>query len=116
MEKLSKKYYLIGEVSQICDVKSHVLRYWESEFEQLKPVKRSGRRYYQPHDIALVEKIKELVHGQGFTVAGAKAALGKKTASRVMKESNGFTPQAKESILQTIDSLIEQVQTLSKLD
>ncbi len=68
----SKKYFTIGEVSNLCEVKPHVLRYWEQEFPQLKPVTRRGnRRYYQHHDIILIRKIRELLYKEGFTISGA---------------------------------------------
>ena len=72
-----KKYFTIGEVSEICDLKAHVLRYWEQVFDQLEPVKRSTRRYYQRKDIELVIEIRSLLHDQGFTIPGAKARLAK---------------------------------------
>jgi len=72
-----KKYFTIGEVSDLCDVKSHVLRYWEQVFPQLEPSKRRGRRYYQRRDIELVIEIKTLLHEQGYTIPGAKARLSK---------------------------------------
>ncbi len=73
-----KKYFTIGEVSELCGVKPHVLRYWEQEFKELSPVKRRGnRRYYQPHEVLLIRQIKELLYDQGFTISGAKAYLTK---------------------------------------
>lgn len=72
-----KKYFTIGEVSEICDLKPHVLRYWEQVFDQLEPVKRSTRRYYQRKDIELVIEIRSLLHDQGFTIPGAKVRLSK---------------------------------------
>ncbi len=72
----SKRYFSIGEVSKLCDVKPHVLRYWEQEFPQLKPLKRRGnRRYYQRHDILLVREIRHLLYQQGFTIQGARQRL-----------------------------------------
>ncbi|MBK1693897.1 MerR family transcriptional regulator [Chromatium weissei] len=72
----SKRYFTIGEVSELCEVKPHVLRYWEQEFSQLKPVKRRGnRRYYQRHDVLLVRKIRNLLYDQGFTIGGARLQL-----------------------------------------
>jgi DNA-binding transcriptional MerR regulator len=69
----AKRYFTIGEVSELCGVKAHVLRYWEQEFTQLKPVKRSGnRRYYQHHEVMLIRRIRELLYGQGFTISGAR--------------------------------------------
>lgn len=71
-----KKYFSIGEVSLLCKVKAHVLRYWENEFHQLKPIKRKGnRRYYKIHDVLLVKKIRSLLYTDGFTISGAKLRL-----------------------------------------
>jgi DNA-binding transcriptional MerR regulator len=73
----AKRYFTIGEVSDLCAVKPHVLRYWEQEFTQLKPVKRRGnRRYYQHHEVLLIRKIRELLYEQGFTISGARNRLG----------------------------------------
>lgn len=72
----AKRYFTIGEVSELCGVKAHVLRYWEQEFTQLKPVKRSGnRRYYQHHEVLLIRRIRELLYGEGFTISGARSRL-----------------------------------------
>ncbi len=72
----AKRYFTIGEVSELCGVKAHVLRYWEQEFTQLKPVKRSGnRRYYQHHEVMLIRRIRELLYGDGFTISGARNRL-----------------------------------------
>ncbi len=72
----AKRYFTIGEVSELCGVKPHVLRYWEQEFAQLKPVKRRGnRRYYQHHEVLLVRRIRELLYSQGFTISGARNQL-----------------------------------------
>ncbi|HEX4871455.1 MAG TPA: MerR family transcriptional regulator [Nevskiaceae bacterium] len=71
-----KRYFAIGEVSELCDVKPHVLRYWEQEFPQLKPVKRRGnRRYYQQEDVLMVRRIRGLLYDQGFTIGGARQRL-----------------------------------------
>lgn len=71
-----KRYFTIGEVSELCGVKPHVLRYWEQEFTQLKPVKRRGnRRYYQRHDVVLIREIRGLLYEQGFTIGGARQRL-----------------------------------------
>ncbi|MCC5797362.1 MAG: MerR family transcriptional regulator [Methylophaga sp.] len=71
-----KRYFTIGEVSELCGVKPHVLRYWEQEFSQLKPVKRRGnRRYYQRHDVVLIREIRGLLYEQGFTIGGARQRL-----------------------------------------
>jgi DNA-binding transcriptional MerR regulator len=71
-----KRYFTIGEVSDLCGVKPHVLRYWEQEFPQLKPVKRRGnRRYYQRHDVVLIRQIRSLLYVEGFTISGARNRL-----------------------------------------
>jgi len=71
-----KRYFTIGEVSELCGVKPHVLRYWEQEFAQLRPVKRRGnRRYYQRHEVLLIRRIRELLYEQGFTISGARNRL-----------------------------------------
>lgn len=84
----AKRYFTIGEVSELCGVKPHVLRYWEQEFTQLKPVKRRGnRRYYQHHEVLLVRRIRELLYREGFTISGARNRLeegtGKEASSHV---------------------------------
>lgn len=72
----AKRYFTIGEVSDLCGVKPHVLRYWEQEFTQLKPVKRRGnRRYYQHHEVLLIRRIRDLLYEQGFTISGARNRL-----------------------------------------
>ena len=72
----AKRYFTIGEVSELCGVKPHVLRYWEQEFSQLKPVKRRGnRRYYQHHEVLLIRRIRDLLYEQGFTISGARNKL-----------------------------------------
>ncbi|MFO1384756.1 MAG: MerR family transcriptional regulator [Chitinivorax sp.] len=78
----AKRYFTIGEVSELCGVKPHVLRYWEQEFTQLKPVKRRGnRRYYQHHEVLLVRKIRSLLYEEGFTISGARHRLESDDAS-----------------------------------
>jgi DNA-binding transcriptional MerR regulator len=72
----AKRYFTIGEVSELCKVKPYVLRYWEQEFTQLKPMKRRGnRRYYQHHEVLLIRRIRELLYDQGFTISGARNRL-----------------------------------------
>ncbi|MCH9638098.1 MAG: MerR family transcriptional regulator [Betaproteobacteria bacterium] len=77
----AKRYFTIGEVGVLCGVKPHVLRYWEQEFSQLKPVKRRGnRRYYQHQEVLLIRRIRELLYEQGFTISGARNRLGQSGA------------------------------------
>ena len=88
----NKRYFTIGEVSELCAVKPHVLRYWEQEFSTLRPVKRRGtRRYYQQRDVELVREIRHLLYDKGFTIGGARqqlqsASTGGKAASSVSQE------------------------------
>ena len=78
----AKRYFTIGEVSELCGVKPHVLRYWEQEFTQLKPVKRRGnRRYYQHHEVLLIRRIRDLLYEQGFTISGARNRLDEGASS-----------------------------------
>lgn len=93
----NKRYFTIGEVGTLCDVKSHVLRYWEQEFSQLKPIKRRGnRRYYQRHDIELIRLIRTLLYEQGFTIAGARQQL-----SQVPRGAGRDGSEKTEAILDT---------------
>jgi len=87
----AKRYFTIGEVSELCGVKPHVLRYWEQEFTQLKPVKRRGnRRYYQHHEVLLIRRIRELLYEQGFTISGARHRLDE-TISGISKSKSAET-------------------------
>jgi DNA-binding transcriptional MerR regulator len=80
----AKRYFTIGEVSELCGVKPYVLRYWEQEFSQLKPIKRRGnRRYYQHHEVLLIRRIRELLYEQGFTISGARNRLGEEAGEVV---------------------------------
>jgi DNA-binding transcriptional MerR regulator len=84
----AKRYFTIGEVSDLCAVKPHVLRYWEQEFTQLRPVKRRGnRRYYQHHEVLLIRRIRDLLYEQGFTINGARNRLESEAVG-----PSGFTP------------------------
>jgi DNA-binding transcriptional MerR regulator len=89
----AKRYFTIGEVSELCGVKPHVLRYWEQEFTQLKPVKRRGnRRYYQHHEVLLIRRIRELLYEQGFTISGARNRLDEQSREKHRaREENGVT-------------------------
>ena len=89
----AKRYFTIGEVSELCGVKAHVLRYWEQEFTQLKPVKRSGnRRYYQHHEVMLIRRIRELLYEQGFTISGARNRLGHSDENESGAVASAATP------------------------
>ena len=97
----SKRYFTIGEVSELCGVKPHVLRYWEQEFSQLKPIKRRGnRRYYQHHEVLLIRRIRNLLYDQGFTISGARQQLGNNSAKNIATEQKNtqatITAQAGE--------------------
>ncbi|MFZ5484643.1 MAG: MerR family transcriptional regulator [Pseudomonadota bacterium] len=84
----SKRYFTIGEVSELCAVKPHVLRYWEQEFSQLKPVKRRGnRRYYQHHEVMLIRRIRALLYEEGFTITGARNRLLQENAGDAAPEA-----------------------------
>jgi DNA-binding transcriptional MerR regulator len=93
----AKRYFTIGEVSELCGVKPHVLRYWEQEFTQLKPVKRRGnRRYYQHHEVLLIRRIRELLYEEGFTISGARNRLDSTLTNGATDDaaSNGRKPAA----------------------
>jgi len=86
----AKRYFTIGEVSELCGVKPHVLRYWEQEFTQLKPVKRRGnRRYYQHHEVLLIRRIRQLLYEEGFTISGARHRL-----DQAVEQATKATPGA----------------------
>jgi len=101
----AKRYFTIGEVSELCDVKPHVLRYWEQEFTQLKPVKRRGnRRYYQRQDVMLIRQIRELLYEQGFTIGGARQRM-----------AGTDTPEEKPAVnKQVVKDLISDVEEVLK--
>ena len=94
----AKRYFTIGEVSELCRVKAHVLRYWEQEFAQLKPVKRRGnRRYYQHHEVLLIRRIRELLYEQGFTIQGARQQLGSRGSAAVATTPGAAASEATTS-------------------
>jgi DNA-binding transcriptional MerR regulator len=104
----AKRYFTIGEVSDLCGVKPHVLRYWEQEFTQLKPVKRRGnRRYYQHHEVLLIRRIRALLYDDGFTISGARNLLDAK--GRLKSEKS----KAPEDMTDDINMSISEVQTSS---
>ena len=89
----AKRYFTIGEVSELCGVKPYVLRYWEQEFTQLKPMKRRGnRRYYQHHEVLLIRRIRELLYDQGFTISGARNRLSDASRRRGHAEAAAVEP------------------------
>jgi len=108
----AKRYFTIGEVSELCAVKPHVLRYWEQEFTQLKPIKRRGnRRYYQHHEVLLIRRIRSLLYEQGFTINGARNRLetaGAIAPERVELAGKGLTNGALRARLQEIRALLKR--------
>ncbi len=104
----AKRYFTIGEVSELCGVKPHVLRYWEQEFTQLKPVKRRGnRRYYQHHEVLLIRRIRELLYEQGFTINGARNRLDSHGA--VIDEGAAGEPVAEPAATTTANVDVDQL-------
>ena len=108
----SKRYFTIGEVSELCDVKPHVLRYWEQEFPTLKPVKRRGnRRYYQRHDVVLIRQIRSLLYEQGYTIGGARQNLAgqqeQQPQAQVSTTANNTAHQ--QSVVQQTRSELEEL-------
>ena len=105
----AKRYFTIGEVSELCGVKPHVLRYWEQEFTQLKPVKRRGnRRYYQHHEVLLVRRIRELLYQEGFTISGARNRLEEPQGRAEHREPPSVAAQAAaQSLRAELASIIE---------
>ncbi len=105
----SKRYFTIGEVSELCGVKPHVLRYWEQEFSQLKPVKRRGnRRYYQHHEVMLIRRIRELLYEQGFTISGARnRLLNDAQAAEATAETKSVPAIAYAEIKRSLKEILE---------
>lgn len=104
----AKRYFTIGEVSELCGVKPHVLRYWEQEFNQLKPVKRRGnRRYYQHHEVLLVRRIRELLYNQGFTISGARNRLDEGGAVEVAAVNSSEVGKMPGGLRGELQSIIE---------
>ena len=100
----AKRYFTIGEVSDLCGVKPHVLRYWEQEFSELSPVKRRGnRRYYQRHDVLLIRQIRALLYEQGYTIGGARAHL----SSGIAKEDSLRTKQLIHQMIGELEDILE---------
>jgi DNA-binding transcriptional MerR regulator len=96
-----KRYFTIGEVSDLCEVKPHVLRYWEQEFPQLKPVKRRGnRRYYQRQDVVMIRQIRSLLYEQGYTIGGARLQLTDNS-----KEGGKLSPETIQNLLTELEEI-----------
>ena len=112
----AKRYFTIGEVSELCDVKPHVLRYWETEFPTLNPVKRRGnRRYYQRHEVLMVRQIRGLLYEQGYTIGGARLRLDGEGAKQESALSSQIVKQVRmelEEVLQLLDDLRAQCRLL----
>ena len=101
-----KRYFTIGEVSQLCEVKPHVLRYWEQEFPQLKPVKRRGnRRYYQRQDVLIIRQIRSLLYDEGFTIGGARQRLTGDDAKSDVTQSQQIIKQMRMELEQVLKIL-----------
>ena len=106
----AKRYFTIGEVSDLCGVKPHVLRYWEQEFTQLRPMKRRGnRRYYQHHEVLMIRRIRDLLYDEGFTISGARNKLHEIVQTERDKRRNG------EVLLEGVDDLSDTVDELDAL-
>jgi len=104
----AKRYFTIGEVSELCAVKPHVLRYWEQEFTQLRPVKRRGnRRYYQHHEVLLVRRIRELLYQEGFTISGARHRLEEPSAKPTPRDMPEQLPLSSLPLRAELASIIE---------
>lgn len=106
-----KRYFTIGEVSELCDVKPHVLRYWEQEFPQLKPVKRRGnRRYYQRQDVLTIRQIRTLLYDHGFTIGGARTRLTTDDTATDNQDTVKFKKLVQEMIVE-LESLLVFLKT-----
>ena len=111
----TKRYFTIGEVSELCAVKPHVLRYWEQEFAQLKPVKRRGnRRYYQLHEVMLIRRIRQLLYEEGFTISGARNRLVSEPEGGEANNGNAGASENPEITL-TMDELKQEIGAILKL-
>ncbi len=102
----AKRYFTIGEVSLLCGVKPHVLRYWEQEFPQLKPLKRRGnRRYYQRHDVIMIRQIRSLLYEQGFTIGGARQKMSGTEAKSDVSHSIDLIQQMRRELEEVLVAL-----------
>ena len=104
----AKRYFTIGEVSDLCGVKPHVLRYWEQEFTQLRPMKRRGnRRYYQHHEVLMIRRIRDLLYDQGFTISGARNKMQEIVQAERDKKRNGEVMLDGVEVIEVSDSELE---------
>ena len=111
----AKRYFTIGEVSELCEVKPHVLRYWEQEFSQLKPVKRRGnRRYYQRQDVILIRQIRTLLYEQGFTIGGARQQMAGNGSPliEIVESKTKVVPMQNQMIKEMIEEIEEALSHL----
>lgn len=106
----AKRYFTIGEVGDLCGVKPHVLRYWEQEFTQLRPVKRRGnRRYYQHHEVLMIRRIRELLYEQGFTISGARNKMQEILQTERDKKRNGEVLLEGVEVIEVGDSYLDEI-------
>jgi len=113
----AKRYFTIGEVGDLCGVKPHVLRYWEQEFTQLRPMKRRGnRRYYQHHEVLMIRRIRDLLYDQGFTISGARNKMQELLQSERDKKRNGEVMLEGVEVLEVDDVDLEDFEDSESLD
>ncbi len=114
----AKRYFTIGEVSELCGVKPHVLRYWEQEFTQLRPMKRRGnRRYYQHHEVLMIRRIRDLLYDQGFTISGARNKMQEILQSERDKKRNGEVMLDGVEVIEVEDSeMMEEFEDTNLVD
>ncbi len=111
-----KRYFTIGEVSELCGVKAHVLRYWEQEFEVLAPLKRRGnRRYYQRYEVQLIRHIRELLYEQGFTIAGARAKLELLRTNMPILKQDPTMQDTQETMVLTVAGLHTEILNIARM-
>lgn len=112
----AKRYFTIGEVADLCAVKPHVLRYWEQEFTQLRPMKRRGnRRYYQHHEVLMIRRIRDLLYDQGFTISGARNQLHDGASEDIERPMSNGGPTATSSVESNPEAVSSEVLMLNDL-
>lgn len=113
----AKRYFTIGEVGDLCGVKPHVLRYWEQEFTQLRPMKRRGnRRYYQHHEVLMIRRIRDLLYDQGFTISGARNKMQELLQAERDKKRNGEVQLDGMEVLELHDTEMEGLEEAGDMD